>query len=143
MNPTKRPLEVEPGAEGNRKATQATATSSREASSPALVTSSGATGVAAGTSAAVRDEARDAALRKLARDVAELRMSLSRVSADKGGGGVVGAEGESGAVRKLTRDVAELRAQLSDARKEQAMTRSALRRLQDQVDGLAARGARR
>lgn len=89
-----------------------------------------------------RDEARDAAMRKLVREVAELRMELSSVADKAGGVGGGGGGGGSEAVRKLSREVTELRSQLENARKEQAMTRTALRRMQDAVDDLTARVAR-
>ena len=88
------------------------------------------------------DERRDTALRKLTREVAELRRELSGM--DEKLSDAVGTRtppagtrgGDSEAVLKLKREVVELRAQLENARKETALTRSALRRLQGDVDGL-------
>ena len=94
------------------------------------------------------DERRDTALRKLKRDVAELRRELSglddkvsdavdvetKTSLSRGSRG--GGGGDTEAVQKMKREVAELRSQLESARKETALTRSALRRLQGDVDDL-------
>ena len=88
--------------------------------------------------AEAKDGQRDAIVRKLAREVADLRADLARLA---GGDGAVGArEGGTEAVQRLSREVAELRAQLERSRKEHAMTRTALRRLKDEVDVLAVRG---
>eukprot|EP00903_Cladosiphon_okamuranus_P011300 g10655.t1 len=85
-------------------------------------------------------ERRDTALRKLHREVAELRKELSGLGdklSDAVGAPPTGTRGgESEAVQKMGREVAELRSQLEHARKETALTRSALRRLQGEVDGL-------
>lgn len=107
-----------------------------------------ATRVANSGKALKEDEHRDTALRKLKRDVAELRRELSglddkvsdavdvetKTSLSRGSRG--GEGGDTEAVQKMKREVAELRSQLESARKETALTRSALRRLQGDVDDL-------
>ena len=101
----------------------------------------GVVGTTAPAAASAKDGQRDAAVRKLARDVAELRADLASVAARDG---AVGArEGGTEAVQRLSREVTELRSQLEQSRKEHAMTRTALRRLKDGVDGLVERDAQR
>ncbi|CAM9183526.1 unnamed protein product, partial [Hapterophycus canaliculatus] len=88
----------------------------------------------------------DYAIRKLTRDVAEVRKELSGVL-DKVGDAAVnpprGRGGDTEVIQNLNLEVAELRSQLESARKETALTRSALRRLQDDIDGLRKSVARR
>lgn len=115
-----------------------------KASSVAVGDKAGA-GRAADVAAGAREESRDFALRKLGRDVAKLRAEVEGVSDKVRRSGVGRGEGGGSgeAVRKLSREAAELRAQLEQARKEQAMTQLALRRLREQVDALTARIAGR
>ncbi|CAM9463272.1 unnamed protein product [Scytosiphon promiscuus] len=92
------------------------------------------------------DTWRDSTIRKLTKDVAELRKELSEVL-DKVGDTAVtpprGRGGDTEVVQNLNLQVAELRLQLESARKETALTRSALRRLQEDIDGLRKSVARR
>lgn len=92
------------------------------------------------------EQRRDTAERKLARDVAELRAQLSTVL-DKVSDSTVtppsGRGGDNEVVQTMKREVAELRSQLDNARKETALTRSALRRLQEEVAVLQKKSADR
>ncbi|CAM9679444.1 unnamed protein product [Ectocarpus sp. 8 AP-2014] len=92
------------------------------------------------------EQRRDTAVRKLARDVAELRAQLSTV-VDKVSDSAVtppsGRGGDSEVVQTMKREMAELRSQLDNARKETTLTRSALRRLQGEVDVLQKKSAGR
>lgn len=84
-------------------------------------------------------ERRDAAVRRLTRDVAELRKELSDVADSVSDAAVTPPRGRGGdreVVQTVKREVAELRTQLENARKDTAATRSALRRLQEDVDAL-------
>lgn len=92
------------------------------------------------------DAWRDDAIRKLTRDVAELRKELSGVLDNVGDAAVTAPRGRGGdteLVQNLKLEVVELRSQLESARKETALTRSALRRLQDDIDGLKKAVVRR
>ncbi|CAM9741201.1 unnamed protein product [Ectocarpus fasciculatus] len=92
------------------------------------------------------EQRRDTAERKLARDVAELRAQLSTVL-DKVSDSTVtppsGRGGDNEVVQTMKREMAELRSQLDNARKETALTRSALRRLQEEVAVLQKKSADR
>lgn len=115
-------------------------TTGAEAAKAAAATVAPAAGAIESDKAHNDDERRDTALRKLYREVAELRAELSGLG-DKLSG-AIGAPptgtrgGDSEVVHKVRREVAELRSQLENARMETALTRSALRRLQGDVDDL-------
>lgn len=88
-------------------------------------------------------EKRDADVRRLIREVSELRTEVSHAveKLDAAESRRVQMGGESEAMQKMSREVVELRAQLESGRKEHAITRSTLRRLQDEVDRFAAKSS--
>ncbi|CAB1111382.1 unnamed protein product [Ectocarpus sp. CCAP 1310/34] len=99
-----------------------------------------------GTASNNEVQRRDTAVQKLARDVAELRAQLSTVVDKVSDSSVTpprGRGGDSEVVQTMKREMAELRSQLDNARKETALTRSALRRLQGEVDVLQKKSAGR
>lgn len=124
----------------NRSALARVETMSKSATGPQT------TAEVRGAAGSNEEQRRDAAVRKLARDVAELRAQLSSV-VDKVSDSAVtppsGRGGDSEVVQTMKREMAELRSQLDNARKETALTRSALRRLQDEVDVLQKKSAGR
>ncbi|CAN0589375.1 unnamed protein product, partial [Ectocarpus sp. 12 AP-2014] len=117
----------------NRSALARVETMSKSATAPQPTTEG------RGTASNNEEQRRDTAVRKLARDVAELRAQLSTVVDKVSDSSVTppsGRGGDSEVVQTMRREMAELRSQLDNARKETALTRSALRRLQGQVDVL-------
>ncbi len=89
------------------------------------------------------EERRDNAVRKLTRDVAELRAELSAVADELSGAATPGGRGgDTEVIQTMRREVLELRSQLENVRKEAALTRSALRRLQGDFDSLKQGAAR-
>lgn len=103
----------------------------------------GAAAAATGGEANRGEERRDNAVRKLTRDVAELRTELSAVADMLSGGATPGGRGgDTEVVQTMKREMLELRSQLENVRKEAALTRSAVRRLQGDVDSLEKGAAR-
>ncbi|CAM9840416.1 unnamed protein product, partial [Ectocarpus sp. 13 AM-2016] len=124
----------------NRSALARVETMSKSATAPQPTTGG------RGTASNNEEQRRDTAVRKLARDVAELRAQLSTVVDKISDSSVTtpsGRGGDSEVVQTMKREMAELRSQLDNARKETALTRSALRRLQGQVDVLQKKSAGR